>query len=335
MQRWSVPNSIGVISLFLLILFANNVVASDQNSNSVQRLDAIIIDILPHSNTSWTQGLLINDGYLYESTGKYGESSLQKINMSNGEIEKSFNHNESIFAEGLTFYDNKLIQLTYRSNIAFVFDIETFEIINTWNYTGEGWGICTMPDYFVMSNGTSQLTLRDLQTFEIIDVKNVTKNGTPVSYLNELECVENTVYSNVWLTDEIILIDIDSGNVTNTVKLDGLLNKSKYDQADVLNGIAFDKNSSEFTITGKYWPYFYNVFFEENYTVNNTIITNETIIDELDKNQLDPNIQSDINQNFLTYSLIFSLFICIVIWLIDIKLRVKPEKTQVQDGGGK
>ena len=92
MQRWSVPNSIGVITLFLLILFANNVVASNQNSNSVQRLDTIIIDILPHSNTSWTQGLLINDGYLYESTGKYGESSLQKINMSNGEIEISFKY---------------------------------------------------------------------------------------------------------------------------------------------------------------------------------------------------------------------------------------------------
>ena len=129
MQRWSVPNSIGVITLVLLILFANNVVASDQNSNSVQRLDTIIIDTIPHSNTSWTQGLLINDGYLYESTGKYGESGLQKINMSNGEIEKSYNHNESIFAEGLTYYDNKLIQLTYRSNIAFVFDVETWMFV--------------------------------------------------------------------------------------------------------------------------------------------------------------------------------------------------------------
>ena len=334
MQRWSVPNSIGVISIFLLILFANTAIASNQNSNSVQRLDMVIIDTLPHSNTSWTQGLLINNGYLYESTGKYGESSLQKINMSNGDIEKSFSHNESIFAEGLTFYENKLIQLTYRSNVAFVFDIESFEIINTWNYTGEGWGICTMPDYFVMSNGTNQLTLRDLQTFEVIDVKNITKNGTPVTYLNELECVEETVYSNVWLTDEIILIDIGSGNVTNTIDLNGLLNKSKYEQADVLNGIAFDNDSYEFTITGKYWPYYYNVYFEENNTENHTIM-NQTITDELEENQVDQRNQSNIDQNFLTYSLIFSLFICTIIWIIDLKLRVKPEKTQVQEGGGK
>ena len=333
MQRWSVPNTIGVLSIFLLILFANTVIASNQNSNSVQRLDLVLIDTLPHSNASWTQGLLINDGYLYESTGKYGESSLQKINMSNGAIVNSFSHNESIFAEGLTFYENKLIQLTYRSNIAFVFDIESFEIINTWNYTGEGWGICTMPDYFVMSNGTNQLTLRDLQTFEVIDVKNVTKNETPVTYLNELECVGDTVYSNVWLTEEIILIDIESGNVTNTIDLSGLLNKSKYNQADVLNGIAFDDNSSEFTITGKYWPYYYNVFFEENNTENHTII-NQTINDELDENKVESSIQSNIDHNFLTYSLIFSLFICTIIWIIDIKLRVKSEKTQVQEGGG-
>ena len=217
MQRWSVPNSIGVLSIFLLILFANTVIASNQNSNSVQRLDMVLIDTLPHSNSSWTQGLLINDGYLYESTGRYGQSSLQKVNLSTGDIERTFNHNESIFAEGLTLYDNKLIQLTYRSNLAFVFEIDTFEIVNTFNYSGEGWGICTMSEYYVMSNGTNQLGLRDLVTFELINVVNVTKNGIPLPYLNELECVENSVYSNVWLTDEIVSIDIHTGNVTDSI----------------------------------------------------------------------------------------------------------------------
>ena len=331
MQRWPVPNSIGIIFIFLLILGINTAIASEQDSTAVQRLDVVVEKTILHENSSWTQGLLINDGYLYESTGKYGESSLQKVNMSTGVIEKVFNHNESIFAEGLTFYDDKLIQLTYLSNIAFVFDIDTFEIVNTLNFTGEGWGICTMPEYFVMSNGTNQLGLRDLVTFELIEVVNVTKNGTPVLYLNELECVENSVYSNVWLTDEIVLIDIKTGNVTSSINAEGLLNESMYEQADVLNGIAYDINNSEFWITGKYWPYYYQVSFELNDTLTNPNSNNNS--EHLENKEPD-NESNVFDSNIFIYSLIGILFVCIIIWIIDLKLRVKSEKTQVQEGGG-
>jgi len=331
MQRWPVPNSIGIILVFLLILGINTAIASEQNSSSVQRLDVVVEKTILHENGSWTQGLLINEGYLYESTGKYGESSLKKVNMSTGEIEKVFNHNESIFAEGLTFNDNKLIQLTYLSNVAFVFDIDTFEIVNTLNYTGEGWGICTMSEYFVMSNGTNQLGLRDLVTFELIGVVNVTKNGTPIPYLNELECVENSVYSNVWLTDEIILIDINTGNVTDSINAEGLLNESQHEQADVLNGVAFDKNSSEFWITGKYWPYYYQVSFELNDTI--TSPNNDNNSQHVENKELDK--ESNVfDSKIFIYSLISILLVCVVIWIIDLKLRVNSEKTQVQESGG-
>ena len=272
MQRWPVPNRLGVLFVFLMILCLNTAIASNQNQITIQRLDVIVEKTISHNSSSWTQGLLIKDGYIYESTGKFGESSLQKINMSTGEVVKTHYHNDSIFAEGLTFDDNKLIQLTYLSNIAFVFDIESFEIINVLNYTGEGWGICTMADFFVMSNGTNQLAIRDLVTFELINSVNVTKDGTPIHYLNELECVNNTVYSNVWLTDEIVLIDINTGNISKSINAEGLLNESESQNADVLNGIAFDEINSEFWITGKYWPNLFQVIFEENKSIieNNT-----------------------------------------------------------------
>ena len=150
-----------------------------------------------------------------------------------------------------------LIQLTYVSNVAFVFDLESFELIRTYDYSGEGWGICTMSEFFVMSDGSSQLTLRDLETFQSIGTVNVTKNGVPLSYLNELECIGDMVYSNVWLTDEIVVIDIETGVVNSSINASGILSDIEYENADVLNGIAYDENNSEFWITGKYWPHIF------------------------------------------------------------------------------
>lgn len=317
--------------VFLAILCLNTTIASNKNQITVQHLDVIVEDKISHNNSSWTQGLLIKDGYIYESTGKYGESTLQKINMSDGEVEKIYHHNDSVFAEGLTFTENKLIQLTYLSNVAFVFDVESFEIIEILNYTGEGWGICTMPDFFVMSNGTNQLAIRDLVTFELIRSVNVTKNGDPVIYLNELECVNDTVYSNIWLTDEIVLIDINTGNISSTINAEGLLNSSDSQNADVLNGIAFDEINSEFWITGKYWPTLFQVTFEEN----NTLIENNTNNNsEINETFEDNNTSNPFDSDLFIYSLTFLITLSIVIWVIDVKMRVNAEKTQVQEGSG-
>ena len=302
-----------------LVLFSGLYSAEATTEESpIQNLDVKVLNEIKHNRSSWTQGLLIYEDYIYESTGLYNFSTLQKINMTNGETEKIFYHNESIFAEGLTSYNHKLIQLTYKSNIAFVFDIETFELIDSYQYSGEGWGLCTMSDFFVMSNGSSQLALRDLETFEIIEEINVTRNGKPVNNLNELECVGDLIFSNIWLTDEIVAIDSKSGNVTKSVNVDNLIDRSEYKDSNVLNGIAYDNNDSSFWITGKYWPYLFEVNFVENNNTNSEI--NENIVDERNISQLDSELQFFDSKSFIFISYTF-LFIMVIFWLIDVKIR--------------
>jgi len=323
----------GTVILIILIMFSgfNAVIASNEESTSIQYLEVIVEDTMFHNNSSWTQGLLIVEGSIFESTGLYNSSSLKKINISSGEIEKIFYHNESIFAEGLAYHNNKLIQLTYKSNIAFVFDMESFEIIDSYDYSGEGWGLCTMPDFFVMSNGSSKLGLRDLETFELIKEINVTRNGSPVPYLNELECVGDLIYSNVWMTDEIIAIDRDSGNVVKSINASNLINKSVYPDANVLNGIAFDKEESNFWITGKFWPHVLKVEFSEVETQE--IITEIPPVEENISSNLENTHTFFESDFFIIFSLLFLLAL-IVIWIIDVKIRSKSEKTQVKDSSG-
>tara|TARA_B100000945_G_C20421148_1_gene618086 strand:+ start:189 stop:1187 length:999 start_codon:yes stop_codon:yes gene_type:complete len=331
MPRWRVPCSVVFMLLILPFFNANPIMASSENSDSIQYLDVVIEDNITHNISSWTQGLLIHEGYIYESTGKKGFSTLQRINMSTGIVEEIYNHNDSIFAEGLTIHDGKLIQLTYVSNIAFVFDLDSFDLVETYNYSGEGWGLCAMSEFFVMSNGSSQLSLRDLETFELINVINVTKNGAPLIYLNELECVGNLIYSNVWLTNEIVVIDLDSGNVTSSINASGLLTFSEEENADVLNGIAFDGNSSEFWITGKYWPYIFQVTFEEKHDLVNETDNGENLSSFENEEIIDENI---VESDTFVNSLIILLIVCLIIWVFDLKLRGNSEKTQVQEHSG-
>ena len=316
-----------------MIIFSgfNTVIASNEDFSSIQNLEVFVEDTKFHNNTSWTQGLIIIEDSIYESTGLYNQSTLQKINISTGEVEKIFYHNDTIFAEGLTYYNHKLIQLTYKSNVAFVFDIDSFEIINTYNYSGEGWGLCTMSNFFVMSNGSSELVFRDLETFELVHVINVTRNGTPVPYLNELECVDNLIYSNVWMTNEIIAIDSESGKIVKSIDASNLINYSVYEDANVLNGIAYNQEKSNFWITGKYWPYLFQVKFEENQEMNSTLQIPDSEVDT--SSNLENNnslFDSDVFMN-MTYIFLMAL---IVIWLIDVKIRYNSEKTQVKDSSG-
>lgn len=296
-----------------------NVNASEQEETEIQNLDVLILDKIEHNRSSWTQGLLILDGYIYESTGLYNHSTLQRINLTTGEQDKIFYHNESIFAEGLTYYNRTLIQLTYKSNIAFVFDIDTFEIIESYQYSGEGWGLCTMSEFFVMSNGSNQLAFRDLETFQLIKVVNVTRNGNPVNFLNELECVDDLIFSNIWMTDEIVAIESNSGKIIKSVNASNLINKSVFKEANVLNGIAYNHNDSNYWITGKYWPYMFEVNFEER---QDEIISNSTniSIQENNTSDLDSEVKFFESKEFTIFSYSF-LFLMIIFWLIDIKFR--------------
>ena len=220
-----------------------------------------VVETRPHDPTAFTQGFILYDGSLYESTGLYGSSSLREVDPETGAVIRQIPIPEQYFAEGLERVDDRLIQITWQEHIAFVYDITTFAQIATFNYEGEGWGLCYDGADLYMSNGTDQLTVRDPETFAVRETVPVTLEGQPVIRLNELECVGSTVFANIWQTDTIVQIDKESGRVVAIIDAAGLLTAEERSMSDVLNGIVYLPESDTFLITGKLWPKMFEVRF--------------------------------------------------------------------------
>jgi len=216
----------------------------------------------PHDPTAFTQGLLFKDGELYESTGLNGQSSLRRVDPRSGEVRQEIDVPAEYFAEGLARVGERLIQLTWQNEVAFEYDRETFEKQGEFAYDTEGWGLCFDGARLVMSDGSSTLFFRDPETFALVGQVPVTLAGKPQAQLNELECVGNQVYANVWQTDTIVRIDPGTGAVGAVIDASGLLTFEEQARADVLNGIAWDPALETFLITGKLWPWLYEVQFE-------------------------------------------------------------------------
>ena len=234
------------------------------SSATAQRLGVQVLSVRPHDPGAFTQGLLSNGGLLYESTGLVGQSSLREVDPGSGDVVRRLDVPPPIFAEGLALVGDRLIQITWQNGVAFVYDRATFDKIGEFQYTGEGWGLCFDSQRLVMSDGSNQLFFRDPQTFDLLGQVSVLRDGQPVVRLNELECVGDQVYANVWQTDEIVKIDRDSGRVTATIDASGLLSPQEQisrSADDVLNGIAYDPDSGTFLVTGKRWPRLYEVSF--------------------------------------------------------------------------
>lgn len=225
-----------------------------------------VLNTYPHDRGAFTQGLLWFDGLLYESTGQRGESTLRRVDIESGEPLEVVALDDAIFAEGLEKVDDKLIQLTWTSEVAFVYDFETFEQIDTLAYEGEGWGLCYDGRYLFMSDSTSYLSVRDVDTFELIFRGAVTAGGQtiPPQLLNELECVGDYIYANAWNTDLILQIDKFSGDILAFIDTSSLLTdaeRAELDGGSVLNGIAYNPESQTFFITGKRWSQMFEVVF--------------------------------------------------------------------------
>jgi glutaminyl-peptide cyclotransferase len=209
---------------------------------------------------------VLHNGSLYESTGanRGTISTLREVDPQTGEVLRSIDLLAEYYAEGLTLVDNRLIQITWEDEIAFVYDVETFEQVGTFSYTGEGWGLCSDGRYLYMSDGTPFLSVRDLETFELIFSGLVTVQGQVVDEINELECVGDYVYANVWHTDYILQIDKTNGVVVGIVDASNLIPAEElepYGTEAVLNGIAYDAETDTFLLTGKYWPKMFEVKF--------------------------------------------------------------------------
>jgi glutamine cyclotransferase len=211
----------------------------------------------PHDSAAFTQGLVLDDaGRLFESTGRYGASTLREVEAVSGEVLRSHALPVDWFGEGLALAGDDLVQLTWKAGVAQRRDAETFELLDTYRYDGEGWGLCYDGERLVMSDGSSGLTFRDAETFEVIGWVGVTLAGEPVAKLNELECVEGSVWANVWMSDAIVRVDPGDGQVTGVLDLRGLIepHPAEADRGAVLNGIAWDAVDGTFLVTGKYWP---------------------------------------------------------------------------------
>jgi glutamine cyclotransferase len=220
-----------------------------------------ILNTYPHDAEAFTQGLVYVDGKFYESTGLNGRSSLREVDVTTGEVIRILPLEEKYFAEGLAKVNNKLIQITWQNGEAFVYDLETFNQEKTFSYEGEGWGLCYDGKDLYMSDGSSTLFKRNPETFEITGTVQVTLNGQAVDQLNELECVDNAVYANVWQTDRILKINKTNGKVISEIDASNLLSTNEKQGVDVLNGIAYNPDTQTFFITGKLWPKLFEVKF--------------------------------------------------------------------------
>ncbi len=210
--------------------------------------------VYPHDTTAFTQGLELFEGKLFESTGLTGRSTLRRVAVTTGVVETNLNLDASLFAEGLTRIDRTLIQLTYTTGIAIVYNLDTFAELKRFTYTGEGWGLCYDGTDLVMTNGSDKLFFRDPATFAVRREITVQRSGAAIDMLNELECVGSLVYVNQWRTDNILRVDKATGNVMTVIDASALLTADEKRNADVLNGIAYDAAADRLFVTGKWWP---------------------------------------------------------------------------------
>ncbi len=254
----------GVLSVFLstLFLFSSIPIIGADDDSSYVRAESLIVVVhgnVSHDSGAYTQGLEFHEGRLFESTGLYGNSTLREVNLSSGSVIRSLDLNASEFGEGMTFVDDEIIQLTWKEGIAHRYQMDTFSIVANYTYEGEGWGLAYDGQQLIMSDRTDVLTLRNATTFEIEGTLNVTLNGDPLSKINEMEMWEGILLANVYQTEEIVGIDLNSGVVILHIDASGLRPQG----TGVLNGIAFDSSTQSLWITGKEWPMMYNVTFVE------------------------------------------------------------------------
>ena len=240
---------------------ASGAPAATEPEVRVRRVE--VLRELSHERDAYTQGLVWWDGVLFESTGREGESTLRRVDPRTGRVEQRIDIPPQYFGEGLALVDRRLIMLTWRAERAFSYDRDSFELLDTYRYRGEGWGLCHDGDRLIMSDGSDRLTFRDPVTFEPIGEQRVRLQGQPLHELNELECVDGAVYANVWQTDFIVRIDPADGRVTDYIDAAGLLQGADRLGAEVLNGIAWDPEVDTFYITGKWWPKMFEVRFVE------------------------------------------------------------------------
>ncbi len=235
-----------------------------QSFDNPNLLEYNLVSSFPHDKNAFTQGFVIHNGQLYESTGQEN-SWIGIVNVKTGIADKKITLSKEYFGEGITILNNKIYQLTWQNKKGFVYDLNSYEKLNEFSYTSEGWGLTHNNAHLIMSDGTSKLHYLDTVTLKATRTIEVTYNGKPVNALNELEYFNGFVYANIWQTNWVAKIDPASGLVSGFLDFTKLAQQANLlnPNADVLNGIAWHAGTQSLLVTGKYWPYIYVVKLKE------------------------------------------------------------------------
>lgn len=213
-----------------------------------------------HSHRNYTQGLEFNNGFLYEGTGQYGESMLFKSDIDKNEVIQSLSLAQDVFGEGITILENKIYQITWQSQLGFVYDKNSFDKLYDFSYPTEGWGLTNNGKELIMSDGSENIYFLDTEFMQETRKLEVYDHKGPIKNLNELEYIDGLIYANVYGSDIIVAIDAKNGKVLKRINLQGILSKKDVKhQIDVLNGIAWDKDKQRLLVTGKWWPKLFEI----------------------------------------------------------------------------
>jgi glutamine cyclotransferase len=251
-RRWAL--SIAAIPAIGLVLGALLVSRPTRNTPQIPVYRVEIVNVYPHDINAFTQGLEFFDGQLYEGTGKYGLSRLRKVDLETGAVIKEVALPDDVFGEGITIWNDRIIQLTWKERLGFVFDRESFELIERFRFAGEGWGLTHDSRHLIMSDGTSTLRFLDPETYRPVrSLRVVTPDGRPVEHLNELEYIQGEIFANIWNTSTIARISARTGKVVGWVDLSDVAPRRSTGTNAVLNGIAYEPKSRRLFVTGKNW----------------------------------------------------------------------------------
>jgi glutamine cyclotransferase len=254
--------------LLLTVIFAGVLACSDsstakQPATKVAREEAPvysyqIINTWPHDAEAYTQGLVFYGGNLFESTGLHGSSSLRRVELKTGKVKKKVDVAREFFAEGMTIFGDRIFQLTWQTQKAFIYDLKKFRQEGEFAYEGEGWGLTHDEHSLIMSDGTNRIRFLDPTNFQVQRTISVEDRGQPLTDLNELEYIKGEIYANIWKTDRIVRIDPTTGRINAWIDMTGLHHQGDgRDEENCLNGIAYDAENDRLFVTGKRWP---NVF---------------------------------------------------------------------------
>lgn len=261
-------------SFFRPLIFALLALAITANFASAEKIDADsfgsspvktysyrIVDSYPHDPSAFTQGLVYDRGELYEGTGLYGQSSLRRIDIQTGEVLQIVHLEDELFGEGITIWEDKIIQLTWQSRQGFVWGKENLARIDNFTYQTEGWGLTSDGEKLIMSDGSNILYFLDLEDYSLLGTLEVTACGEPVRGINELEYIKGMIYANLWPSSWIAIIYPDTGEVKGKINLSGIMTEENIQgrRVDVTNGIAYDPSEDRLFITGKFWPKLFEI----------------------------------------------------------------------------